>query len=214
VSKNTSKIGVFWAQIEPVAANSLGFASKYRQKRMKHSHKRTKSLGKSSDPDALGPPSAESAPSGRDRYGRFLPRNKDAVTHGGYAQPEDLPAPLRARLGDLDSFRQGLQTDQGDDAELTIVSGYIEKLTSVEGLYRLLAADVMIHGIFTPRRRTRSTFHALLATIEKWDRLAQRLGMGRKARDVGGLSIEDYVREQDREQQQQPPESADAPEAP
>jgi hypothetical protein len=103
------------------------------------------------------------------------------VTHGAHAAPERLSDGQRAVLADLDAFQAGVVTDLGGPEELsTIASGYVGKLASVEGLYRLLAHDVAQHGIFTKRGRTRATFTALLSTIDKWDRLAQRLGMTRK----------------------------------
>lgn len=106
------------------------------------------------------------------------------------------PKPDLRSIAGLDDFLAGIIADQGGDAELaTIRRGYAEKLTSVEGLYRMLAADVVARGIFTKKGRTRSTFTALLAVIEKWDRLAQRLGMERRTKDAGllDLSAADYA---------------------
>jgi hypothetical protein len=126
---------------------------------------------------------------GTQRQGVSGVATKSGLYATGHCSPE-----LAAIIGDLDAFRAGVLTDQGGHADIeTIRRGYVDKLTSVEGLYRLLAADVMRRGIFTPRGRVRNTFTALLAVIEKWDRLAQRLGMERRQKDALDLSAAEYA---------------------
>jgi hypothetical protein len=113
-----------------------------------------------------------------------------ATKHGAYAQGQRSPA-LLENLGNLDAFRSALEADQGGREELTtICNGYVGRLTEVEGLCRLLRADLMEHGIFTKKRRVRSTFAAFLTAVEKWDRLAQRLGMERRTRRVNQSPVE------------------------
>ena len=60
--------------------------------------------------------------------------------------------------------------------------------------YRLLLADVMTVGVFTKRGRLRATFTALMQPVDRWDRLAQRLGMDRKQRDLATLTAAKYQR--------------------
>ena len=133
-------------------------------------------------------PIAESAPerpeAGRDPRGRFQLGNRASLKHGAYVAGQ-RPPELAALVGDLDTFRQQLVTDQGGDDELTAVrSGYIRRLCEVEALCRLLGADLMARGIFTRKGRTRSTFGAFVQAVGTWDRLATRLGLERKQRAV------------------------------
>jgi ribosomal protein L40E len=98
------------------------------------------------------------------------------------------------RLGDLDGFKAGVLADQGGEQGTTVICrGYVDKLAAVEAQYRLLLADVTVAGIFTKRGRVRSTFTALMSTIDRWDRLAGRLGMSRKQRDLTTLTAAQYA---------------------
>src|SRR5437899_1185348 len=93
-----------------------------------------------------------------------------ATKHGAYATGQ-RPPELLEQLGDLDAFRSALELDHGGASELTTIrAGYIGRLTEVELLCRLLGADLVQRGIFTKKGRTRSTFAAFLAAVEKWDR--------------------------------------------
>lgn len=154
---------------------------------------------------------AECAGSRRDGRGRFLTGNTAALKHGAYAEQERPE--LAAIVGNLDEFRAALTSDQGGESDLTTIrQGYVQRLVEAEALCRLLGADLRTRGIFTHRGRVRSTFGAFLAAVERWDRLAQRLGMERRQRDVGGDELQRYLEqaetasgftsqsEQDREQ--------------
>src|SRR5258708_4540609 len=71
-----------------------------------------------------------------------------ATKHGGYVRGQ-RPPELAAVVGDLDGFRAQLETDQGGRDELhTIRAGYVQRLTEVEALCRLLGADLRTRGIF------------------------------------------------------------------
>src|SRR5438093_5356692 len=85
-----------------------------------------------------------------------------ATKHGAYAAGR-RPPELAALVADLDDFRTALEGDQGGRCELTAIrAGYIQRLTEVEALCRLLGADLRARGIFTKRGRVRSTFAAFL----------------------------------------------------
>ena len=124
-----------------------------------------------------------------------LAGNTFAVTKGLYVRDRSrLPQTMQDALGDLDGFRTALESDQGGADAMTIIqAGYVRRLVEVEALCRLLGADLRAHGIFTAKRRVRNTFGAFLTAVEKWDRLAQRLGMGRRQRDVGQMSAAEYL---------------------
>lgn len=52
------------------------------------------------------------------------------------------------------------------------------------------AADLDTRGFLTPRGRVRNTYLLLLQTIDRWDKLAQRLGLTRRPRRV---SLDQYL---------------------
>jgi hypothetical protein len=121
------------------------------------------------------------------------------IAPGGVLRPPAVGVPeveVINRLGDLDGFQSGLEQDQGGSDLPTIRSGYIKRLTEIEGLCRLLGADLVARGIFTPRGRVRNTFTAFMTAVTTWDKVAQRLGMERRSKDVGDLSINDYIDQQ------------------
>jgi hypothetical protein len=118
--------------------------------------------------------------------GRVLPGNQIARKAGVRAFELHGEAVLSAELrDDLAAFRAGVEADQGGADELTtIASGYIRRLGELEAICNLLGADLQARGLFTRRGRVRSTYMAFMAAVDRWDRLATRLGMARRPRPV------------------------------
>jgi hypothetical protein len=138
-------------------------------------------------------PCVESTPSGHDAAGRFTAGNQAARRHGLRAfqlhGDTTLAAELRAELAE---FREGVERDQGGAEELTTLgAGYVRRLSEVEAICVLLGADLQTRGLLTRRGRVRSTYNAFLQAIDRWDRLAQRLGLARKAKPV--QTLEQYL---------------------
>lgn len=118
------------------------------------------------------------------RDGTVRAGNEVALKHGmrRFEQRGELPPDLRVTT---EEFRESLISDQGGAEELTAIrAGYVRRLTEVETCVRLLSNDLVQRGLFTPRGRVRNTYSRLLETIDRWDRLAQRLGLERKTRRV------------------------------
>lgn len=139
-------------------------------------------------PEAPGAaPSDESPAVGRnEKTGQFAPGNQLSRRSGVRAfelrGATSLPPDLRAAL---DRFRAGVEADQGGRQELsTIGAGYVDLLAEVNAIIGLLLADLAERGIFTTRGRVRSTYQQFLLAIDRYDRLAQRIGLERKTRDV------------------------------
>jgi hypothetical protein len=141
-------------------------------------------------------PKAESAAERqeRDERGRYLPGsqegNQHARTSGVRAFELHGEAALPSELRDeLAAFRAALMADQGGASELTAIrAGYVQRLSEVEACLRLLAEDLRTRGLMTKRGRVRSTYDKLLQTIDRWDRLAQRLGMERRTLQVSSFA--------------------------
>lgn len=143
------------------------------------------------NPETTETPAAESAAVGRSRRdprGRFLPGNAEARTAGVrvFMDRGELPEELRPAL---DRFVAQVIADQGGDTDLTAIrGGYVRRLGELEGCLLLLAADLQARGLMTARGRVRNTYTLFLQTLDRWDRLAQRLGMSRIARPAPTLA--------------------------
>ena len=58
------------------------------------------------------------------------------------------------------------------------------RLAEVEVTLRLLAHDIAGRGLLTPSGGVRRVYDQLLAGVDRWDKLAQRIGVKRRVRDV------------------------------
>jgi hypothetical protein len=120
---------------------------------------------------------------------RFASGNQNARRHGVRAfettGATTLPPEMRR---ELETFQAGLETDQGGGDELTTIGvGYVRRLTELEGCLLLLAVDLQTRGLLTARGRVRSSYALLLQTIDRWDKLAHRLGMTRRTKRLPSL---------------------------
>jgi hypothetical protein len=125
--------------------------------------------------------------------GHALPLNQLRRTHGAYSFRDRgataLPDVLRQTV---DEFRESVIADRGGASELsTIAAAYIRRLAEVETVARLLGADLASRGLTTPKGRVRGTFSRWLECLDRWDRLAQRVGTDRRSRSVS--SLRDYL---------------------
>lgn len=131
---------------------------------------------------SLGPP--PSVP--RDEKGRVLPGSALRQSHGVRAyQLHGVLALPEALRKEMEEFRAALVRDQGGEAELsTVRSAYVRRLGDLETILQLLAADLATRGLTTPKGAPRGTFVAFLNALDRWDKLAQRLGMERRTREI------------------------------
>lgn len=101
------------------------------------------------------------------------------LQHGLYAKSMELPPDLQDKLA---TFEAGVVTDLGGASELTTIErGYIEKLRTVETAIYLVLRYIERKGFDA------KTEGMLLSAIDRWDRLALRLGMARRQRKVDPL---------------------------
>jgi hypothetical protein len=120
-----------------------------------------------------------------------------ALKKGLYVQDRSkLPESYRKALANLEGFNGALVQHQGGAEALTgepIRSGYIERLTEAEAIVRLAVRDLIVNGIYTPRGRVRTApLAAYFQAVSAWDKLAQRLGIGRRQRDISTMSAAEY----------------------
>lgn len=125
--------------------------------------------------------------------GHFIPGNTARRLHGvrAFETTGRLPDVLRQTV---EEFREAVLSDRGGSAELsTLEAAYVRRLSEAETVARLLAADLAARGLFTPKGRVRNTFQRWTEAVGLWDRLAQRVGVDRRARTVP--SLQDYLRQ-------------------
>jgi hypothetical protein len=118
--------------------------------------------------------------------GHALPLNQLRRTHGAYSFRDRgvaaLPDVLRQTV---DEFRESVIADRGGPSALsTLDAAYIRRLAEVETVARLLANDLASRGLTTPTGRVRGTFSRWLECLDRWDRLAQRVGTDRKTQPI------------------------------
>jgi hypothetical protein len=129
---------------------------------------------------------------------RFKPGNQAAVKHGLYAAKpvEALPAEVQA---EIDDFRAGVLSDLGAEADLSALErGYVRRICDVEALVRLSALNIHKNGF------TAKSEGMLLQAVDRWDRIAQRVGTNRRLKDVGAMSIGEFL---EHERSRQPRET-------
>lgn len=132
------------------------------------------------------------------KCGVFLPRNEGHVTHGlrRYQRTGVLPPDLKT---DIDSFRANVISDQGGLDELPAIrAGLIRLLVDCEVGKRLWMNEVIRRGVDS--RPGRNAYDKLLATMDRWMRVAAALGVERQQRDI---SIHDYITQAEPQQAQQ-----------
>jgi len=114
--------------------------------------------------------------------GTLRPGNQNATKHGIYS------AARRDGFERLDipAFYNGLLSDLGDEPS-TVQRAYLDNLRDLEITRRMLIGFLSREGIFTKRGRVRSAYDKLLATVVVWDRIAQRIGVERRARHIDPL---------------------------
>lgn len=139
---------------------------------------------------ACGATERHSADADRCVRGHVLVGNQTRRTHGvrAFETTGRLPEVFRQTV---EEFREAVIADRGGSSELSTLEGaYIRRLSEVETVARLLAADLASRGLTTPRGRVRGTFSRWLECLDRWDRLAQRVGTDRRAR---AATLRDYL---------------------
>ena len=123
------------------------------------------------------------------RCRKALVGNRLAVTSGIYAVQK--PAGV---VEDVEELKAAIVTDLGGESELTTLErAYVGHLGDVEVTLQLLMQDIEARGLLTPVGGVRRVYDQLLSGIDRWDKLAQRLGLKRRTKRVP--TIDEYVRQ-------------------
>lgn len=161
---------------------------------MKRTGKRRKTAtrGKGRGKSAASSPSTDAKRTRADRdttTGRFLQLNRAARTHGisefEKHGPDALPAHIRA---EAETFVAAALSDMGGQSECSAIKlGLLRNLGRVDTIVLLLWDDIRQHGPLTSRGRMRNATTAFLQAIDRFDRIATRLGLQRHAKRVPDL---------------------------
>lgn len=133
-------------------------------------------------------------PNGRVGQGNSLARKPDGLNR--YAKKKELPEDIRLFV---DTFSADVISDQGGASELSAIrGGYVRRIGDVEAMLQLAAKDIRTRGFFTVGGRTRTTVFTFMQLLDRWDRLAQRLGLDRRTKQVP--SLEQFLQQREGEQ--------------
>jgi hypothetical protein len=129
---------------------------------------------------------------GRDAKGRFAPRNKSGETHGALTftrRGGELPPEFRL---EHERFKSQVFADLGGELS-EIELGFVELLCATKSILNLLAADMQRSGMMTPRGRLRATYAAWLKASSRYEKLASKLGLKRRAKPA--QTLDSYLAE-------------------
>lgn len=119
---------------------------------------------------------------------RFKKGNTASLRHGlaRYQAKRTLTdEDIRAEVG---VWSAGLVSDQGGPSELTAIrGGYVRRLTDLEAMLHICAKDIATKGFFTAGGAARATVNTFMSLLDRWDKLASKLGMERREKRVQSL---------------------------
>ena len=119
---------------------------------------------------------------------RFKKGNTAAFKHGlarDKAKRTLTDEDIRAAI---DAFNEQLTSDQGGPSELTAIrGGRVRRLTDLEAMLHICAKDITTKGFFTAGGGARATVNTFMQLLDRWDKLAERLGMERRTKPVATL---------------------------
>jgi hypothetical protein len=126
--------------------------------------------------------------------GRFAAGNAFAWRHGLSAFNRSGELPSRALWDDRERFRGAVMADLGGEAALSeLERGQVEQLANFRAVLQMAMDDINQRGICTKRGRLRPTFAVYTRALERFERLARRVGTKRKEQKAPDL--DSYLRE-------------------
>lgn len=131
----------------------------------------------------------------RDARGRVGAGNELALKHGTrrFQQKGIAPDDIVDQVADI---QQQIVTDLGGATELSeLERGVVRRLGETETLLQLFIRDFEMRGVITARGRTRTTVLTFLQTLDRWERLTQRLGLKRRTKRVP--TIDEFIRQRE-----------------
>ena len=128
-------------------------------------------------------PPADGPANGRDpKTGQFINNNTCALKHGGRSERlmERLQEEARAELAER---RRAISEDLGE-ALSTIQADLLERYLVAVALMGWMEDRLLAEGVITAKGKRRALYSAYAAQLDRVTRLAQVLGLERRARSV------------------------------
>lgn len=130
---------------------------------------------------------------------RFKKGNTAALKHGLARYKAKRTLTDEDITSFVTQFSADLTSDQGGPSELTAIrGGYVRRLTDVEAMLHICAKDITTKGFFTAGGAARATVNTFMSLLDRWDKLASKLGMDRRQKRVA--SLEDFLTQREGEE--------------
>jgi hypothetical protein len=122
--------------------------------------------------------------------GHFIVGSQQRLTHGARAfeRHGDAVVPADVRLS-ADDFLKGIIADKGGATNLsTLKREYAQRGRDLRVMLDLILQELVRNGLTTKGGRVRSAVSKYLEIFDRFDKVAQRLGLERDAREAMSLT--------------------------
>lgn len=122
--------------------------------------------------------------------GHFIAGNQAAFKHGvrAFERHGDAVVPADVRLS-ADDMLKGIIADKGGAQNLTTLKRELaQQARNFRVMLDLILHDLVRNGVTTKGGRVRSAVSKYLEIFDRFDKVAQRLGLEREARDAMSLA--------------------------
>jgi hypothetical protein len=122
--------------------------------------------------------------------GHFIVGSQQRLTHGARAfeRHGDAVVPADVRLS-ADDFLKGIIADKGGASNLsTFKREYAQRARDLRVMLDLILQELVRNGLTTKGGRVRSAVSKYLEIFDRFDKVAQRLGLERDAREALSLT--------------------------
>jgi hypothetical protein len=130
------------------------------------------------------------------KCGRLLPGNLTRQTHGVVTLERrgDGALPPGARRARQERIERMLVDLGGEDGLSQLSLGLVERAAQLSVMLDVYEADFEARGMWTARGRQRTSVATYLSILDRYDKLAQRLGLERRSKHVGDtLDIQGWM---------------------
>ncbi len=123
----------------------------------------------------------------RTANGRFAPGNRARLKHGRRSQRaaaelfREHAQPLREREAEI------LRDLGGEAGASAVRRELVTRFVQASAIADSLAANIVIGGVSTAKGRTRAATTTFLAVLDRIQRLAQTIGLERRAKPTAGI---------------------------
>jgi len=139
----------------------------------------------------------------------FLPMHRSNESHAIHTLQRRGVGALPPEFQVMKCERQEqMLIDLGGRDQLSALEvGLVERAAYLATMLDLYEADFQARGFYTPRGRQRNSVEAYLKILDRYEKLAKRLGLQRRTKDVN--PIDDYLKRRQKERDEAQSEKCD-----